>query len=146
NIPYNNAVLQQKFGKAATSSATLSPALQRTTPPTTPIVNPKGTTPLINNNAITDVNRGVKTTDIKQNGEIKPPDLRKGSIKATDIKVDKKLENVPLNNTSKGTDRHVKLTTDTKIKPAINNPVPHNTTTANVPHNAPVVRAPVGGG
>src|SRR5262249_14328569 len=67
NITYNHAVLQQKFGKAATSNATLSPALQRTTPITTPIVTPKGTSPLINHNAITDVNKngGIKGTDLK---------------------------------------------------------------------------------
>jgi Protein of unknown function (DUF3300) len=139
NIPYNNAVLQQKFGKAATSNATLSPALQKTTP----IVNPKGTTPLINNNAITDVskNGGIKATDLNKNN----------GIKSTDLKVEKNTklnvnEGTPINNTGKGGDRHVKLTTDTKIKPVINNPVPHNATIANVPHNAPVVRAPVGGG
>ena len=149
NIPYNNAVLQQKFGKAAASNATLSPALQKTTPTITPIVNSKGAAPLINNNAITDVNKGVKTTDIKQNEDIKSRNLKNGGIKATDAKVDKKLnvnQSVPLNNKSKGGDRHVKLTTDTKIKPGINNPVPRNTTIANVPRSAPPVRAPVSGG
>jgi hypothetical protein len=140
NIPYNNAALQQKFGKTATSTANVNPALQKSN--VTNPVNPKGGTTPLNNNAITNLNKngGLKGTDLKVD-------------KNAGLKVDKNTklnEKVNINNTNKPSpktlDRRVNV--DTKVKVNTNavinnnaaNNVGRNVNTANLPRNVQAVR------
>jgi Protein of unknown function (DUF3300) len=131
NIPYNNAALQSKFGKAAISNANANPNLQKSL-----ITNPNnlkgGTTTPLNNNAITNLNKngGLKDlkggtttpsnntaiTNLNKNGGLK--DLKVD--KPTDLKVEKNTkinvhEDIKINDPNKGGpkqfDRHV----DTKV-------------------------------
>jgi Protein of unknown function (DUF3300) len=149
NIPYNNAALQQKFGKAAaTSNANVNPADLKAN-----IANPanlKGGTVPLNNNAITNLKQtgggGLKGTDLKVD---KGADLKIN--KGADLKIDKnpKLnvnENAIINNTNKSSpkvlDRRVNVDTSTKINnnavvrsnPVVNN-VTRNVAIQNVPRN-----------
>ncbi|HEY6259723.1 MAG TPA: DUF3300 domain-containing protein [Xanthobacteraceae bacterium] len=148
NIPYNNAALQQKFGKAATSNANVTPLLQKPNTGATLPNNLKGATTPINSNAISNLER----TDTGN----KKPDLKIG--KGTDLKVDKGA-NIKVDKNTKGNvngnlinntdkprtlDRRANITTDTRIKsnPVGNNAV-RNVTVQNVQRN---VQAPNGGG
>jgi hypothetical protein len=126
NIPYNNASLQQQFGKASTGNATPNPALQKTN--ITNPVNLKGATTPLNNNAITDLNKN-------------------GGLKSTDPKVDKNTklnvnEKVNINNTNKTSpktfDRRVNV--DTKVK-VNTNAVINNNAANNASRNANVQNA-----
>jgi len=160
NIPYNNAALQQKFGKAAaTSNANVNPAALKTniTNPTNP-TNLKGGTAPLNNNAITnlDKNGGLKGADLKvdKNTDLK---LNKGA----DLKVDKNTKlNVNEGSGNKASpkalDRRVNVDTSTKINstkinssavvhpnPVVNN-VSRNVAVQNVPR--PVSSGGGGGG
>jgi hypothetical protein len=134
NIPYGNAALQQKFGKAAaTSNANVNPAVLKSN-----ITNPanlKGGTPALNNNAITNLkqNGGLKSTDLKVG---KGADLKAG--RTTDLKVDKNIklnvnENPNLNTGNKASpkvlDRRVNVDTGTKINA---NPVVRSNPVVNV--------------
>jgi Protein of unknown function (DUF3300) len=119
NIPYSNAALQQRFGKAAaTSNANVNPLPQRSN--ITNPVNPKvGTAPL-NNNAISNLNRngGVKSGDLKadRNTDVK---LNKGA----DLKVDRNTrlnvnENATISNQNKASPKTIpdrRANVDTKI-------------------------------
>jgi hypothetical protein len=107
NIPYNNAALQQKFGKAATGGAALNPALQKTNlgAPVTP--NPKGgtTTPL-NTPAIGNLNKGggLKGADVKVD-------------KSTNLKVDKNTNVKVYTNPKLNAEEKVKVDTKPNPKP-----------------------------
>jgi hypothetical protein len=137
NIPYNNAALQQKFGKAATTSnANVNPAdLKANINPT----NQKGGTVPLNNSAI---------TNLKQNGGLKGGAGLKLD-KSTDLKVDKSTKlnvyegaNAGNKASPKVLDRRVNVDTSTKINnnvvvhsnPVVNN-VSRNVAVQNVQHN-----------
>jgi hypothetical protein len=157
NIPYSNAALQQKFGKAAaTSNPNVNPAALKSG--ITNPVNLKGGTAPLNNNAITNLNKngGLKGTDLKLN---KSTDLKVD--KRTDLKVDKNIKlnangNANLGNTGKSSpktlDRRVNVDTNTKINTnavirsnPVNN-VNRNVAVQNVPRNVPLAGGGGGGG
>jgi hypothetical protein len=129
NIPYNNAALQQKFGKAATGNANVNPAVLKSNIPNP--ANLKGGTAPLNNNVITNLNKngGLKSTDLKVD-------------KGANLKVDK---NIKLNTNDKGNlgnankprtlDRRVNVDTGTKLN---TNPVIKSNPTNNVNRNVPV--------
>jgi hypothetical protein len=123
NIPYGNAALQQKFGKAAaTSNANVNPAVLKTN------INPtnlKGGTAPLNSNAI---------TNLKQNGNLKGTDLKvdkKTDLKlnkTTDLKVDKKTTDLKVDktpglkvdkNTKLNVDQNANLNTGNKASPKV---------------------------
>ena len=172
NIPYNNAALQQKFGKAAISNANVNPALQKTN-----VLNPTnlkgGTTPPLNNNAITNLNKNGGLKDIKggttpavNNNAVTNPN-KNGALKVdknTDVKIDKNTklnvdQKVNIDNANKSGPKTFerRVNTDTRVNtnavvhtnPVINNNagnnVNRNVNTQNVPRNVQVVK-PAGGG
>jgi hypothetical protein len=121
NIPYGNATLQQKFGKAATSNVNVNPGLQKSN-----IANPVnlkgGTTAPLNNNAITNLNKngGPKNLKIDKNTDQKLD--RRTDLKVdknADLKVDKKPNvngnrNTNNTNNTKTMERRVNVDTGPK--------------------------------
>jgi hypothetical protein len=150
NTPYNNAALQQKFGKAAASNANVNPAVLKTG--ITNPVNLKGGTVPLNNKAITNLNK---------NGGLKSTDLRGADLKVdkgTGLKVDKNTRlnvnengNIGNANKAKTLDRRVNVDTGSRrntnpvIKSNPTNNVSRNVAVQNLPRNVPLAAGGGGG-
>jgi hypothetical protein len=140
NIPYNNAALQQKFGKPAAAGAAGNPALQKTNLGAPITSNPKGGAAApINNPAITNLNKngGLKGTDVKVDKGANPKvdkttNLKVDSSTKPNVEEKAKVQSQP---NPKPQDRRVNTETKVNANPVVkNNPgtVSRNVSTPNV--------------